>query len=163
MEIATVFLFVLVIALALGHALLYLTKLRGPGAESPGSGSEIAPPAADAQDEKFPAATSADLSARYKALNEKIKMAHSRLGDLERVLLEVANAKEMKEGKIIESRLQNLDNFKANTAVELKAIKEILGEMREGKNKKGKKGEEADLSREDMHKIIYRSANKKAA
>src|SRR3989344_286053 len=160
MEIATIFLFVLVIALALGHALLYLTK---PRAESAENEDEIALPAADAQEEKFPAATSADLSARYKALNEKIKMAHSRLGDLERVLLEVANAKEIRDDKIIENRLQNLDNFKANTAVELKAIKEILGEMREKENKKGEKEKESDLSREDMHKIIYRSANKKAA
>jgi len=160
MEIATIFLFVLVIALALGHALLYLTK---PRAESAENEDEIALPAADAQEEKFPAATSADLSARYKALNEKIKMAHSRLGDLERVLLEVANAKEIRDDKIIENRLQNLDNFKANTAVELKAIKEILGEMREKENKKGEKEKEADLSGEEMHKIIYRSRRGKAA
>jgi|SRR3989344_8316932 len=157
MEIVTIFLFVLVIALALGHALLHLTR---PGA---GNGNAAAGGSSDAQEEKLAEVNSSDLSARYKALNEKIKMAHSRLGDIERVVLEVADAKEIKDNKIIESRLQNLDNFKANTAVELKAIKEILGEMREGKNKKGNKGKEADLSREDMHKIIYRSANKKAA
>lgn len=158
MEILTIFLFVLVLALALGHALLYLTK---PGAGS-AENEDIASTPADAREEEIPAATSADLSARYKALNEKIKMAHSRLGDLERVVLEVANAKELKDGKLIENRLQNLDNFKANTSVELKAIKEILGEIQDKKNKKGKNEKETDLSGEEMHKIIYRSANKKA-
>ncbi len=160
MEIATVFLFVLVIALALGHALLYLTKPRAESAENEGNEAALIPEIPEnAHGKGFPETTSADLSAGYKALNEKIKMAHSRLGDLERVVLEVANAKEIRDSKIVENRLQNLDNFKANTSVELKAIKEILGEIKNNKNGKGK---EADLSGEEMHKIIYRSANKKA-
>ncbi len=158
MEIVTIFLFVLVIALAFGHALLYLTRPRAESAEN-----EIAFIPEDAQEKKIPALNSADLSARYKALNEKIKMAHSRLGDLERVVLEVADSKEINGGKTIENRLQSLDNFKANTAVELKAIKEIIGEIKEKKNKKGKKGKEINLNGEEMHKIIYRSANKKSA
>ncbi len=156
MELVTIFLFVLALVLALGHLLLYLTRPRA------GGGRAAAGSPADVQEEKLAEVNSADLSARYKALNEKIRMAHSRLGDLERVVLDVADAKKIKDSRLIESRLQNFDNFRANTSVELKAIKEILGEMQENKNKKGRKGKEADLSGEEMHKIIYGSRKKSA-
>jgi Flp pilus assembly protein TadB len=61
-----------------------------------------------------------------------------------------------------EAKINKLDNFRANTEIELKAIKEILMELQnKGMTVKArtykKKKKKDNLTAEKMHKIIYRS------
>ncbi len=154
MEIITVFLIVLVIALAFGNTLLSFIGNGLPKAANSISGN-AAIIAGSYFSDKVPAPKS-----NIKAVNEKANMAHSRLDALERFLLSKDNVIFLEN---LEGKMRNFDNFRANTEVELIAIKEILAELqnkgmvvkakrfsKKGKQKKG-------LSDKQMHKIIYRS------
>ena len=80
------------------------------------------------------------LFSNFSALNEKINLVNNQLN-------------------LVNEKLKKLDNFKGNTAVELKALKEILIELQNkyitASSKKVKKAK--NLSGKEMHKIIYRS------
>jgi hypothetical protein len=63
---------------------------------------------------------------------------------------------------LLKKKLNELDNFKANTNVELQGIKEILFELQQnGLTTKARvhKKKEPKITEKEMHKIIYRSAH----
>lgn len=80
-----------------------------------------------------------------------------RIETLERLLLTNGNSilsYNLKE------KLRKLDNFRANTEVELAGIKEILVELQQSNGKKGPlslRGADNSLVTEDLRRIIYRS------
>lgn len=160
MEIITVFLITLVIALIIGNLLLTFTgsKRSTPLAQR----QMIQPVVADSEiitphllnESKI-------IQSNLQAINQKTNMAHNRLNKLEKLLLTNGNSVLTYN---LREKMRKLDNFRANTEVELKAIKEIIEWLqsqnekvkKSNKRKKGKK-KERELTPEEMHKIIYKS------
>ncbi|MFH1224279.1 MAG: hypothetical protein V1676_00565 [Candidatus Diapherotrites archaeon] len=168
MGIITVFLVVLIAALGIGNGLLYITKPNGRGGQDDENGFSLV------MVKEPNAAELAKLGSRYNALHQKVEMAHSRISALESALSGAragtssgagANANAFSgNGNGLEEKIRKLDHFRANAAVEMKAIKEILIELQNrGMTVKAKKfvPRRATEKREeqDMHKIIYRSAS----
>jgi len=66
------------------------------------------------------------LQAKYNGLTRKTEMAHSRLNDLEQEIVVSKNSSQNPKILKLEEKLDKLDNFRANTEVELQALKEVL-------------------------------------
>ena len=135
----TVFLFVLVIELVIGNFLLSFipAKMQKNGLSQstlyqtePGEKNSLQVQESQAN----------VLLSNFNALNQKVTLANNQLDSMD-------------------EKLKSFDNFKANTAVELKALKEIIVELQNkyltASSKKIKNGK--GLSGKDMHKIIFRS------
>ncbi len=131
MSLLSVFLVLIILALVIGNGFLYLTKQRHKPMQ------ELVQE--DSSFESHFSAESIDsklysLQSNLKALNELIKMAHGRLLDVE----EKVKAKKFQDPtELIEKlneineKLKKLENFKENTKVDLKGMKEIVLEMKE--------------------------------
>ena len=150
MSVETVFLEVLVVALLIGNVLLSLIpanghakrNVAGSGLALMGGPPEMNVPAGvlgNSNGVAFAESASVILS-NIKALNNKINLL---AGQVESV----------------DSKVKKFDNFRANTGVELQALKEILLELQnryitaKAKTIVPEKG----MSGTEMHKIIYRS------
>ncbi|MBI4044246.1 MAG: hypothetical protein HY392_00890 [Candidatus Diapherotrites archaeon] len=136
MGVETVFLEVLVVALGLGNVLLSLFFEGKPRVFPENSWK-------NALAEESPAVNPAGVQQGVEnaAINQKLVLITRRLAD-------------------IDSKLHTLDNFRANTRVELKGLMEILAELQD-KNltirAKTFRKNEPELSTRQMHEIIYRS------
>ncbi|MBS3063799.1 MAG: hypothetical protein J4203_08125 [Candidatus Diapherotrites archaeon] len=180
MEFVTLFLLELVGALLLGHAALAVYKPAGgrgkafaglAGASRVSRGLAADPLAVDPPviqphyktigtnghklEEKL-----RDMASLQRALAEKVSMAHQRLSDVERGLV----LREARAEDAVNRKLTKLENFRANTEVELLALKEILDEMSKsaaasdtGKYRKKIEAVDKNLKdlEKDLHKIIY--------
>jgi len=145
MGIITIFLIVIITALGFGNALLSLTgrkeKTGGFVLIQPEGGREIE-----------------SIISGSQALANKVDMAHSRLNGIENML---------SSGKYLfsagmEHKVRNFDHFRANTQVEMQAIKEILLELQKNHITAKSKvySPRAKTNGEDaqkMHSLIYRS------
>ncbi len=154
MTTLTLFLIGLVVAFLMGNAGLYLydRKLSGSGAngKAPEGQTMLSQPIFGnlARDCSVNGISRNSQAAAPATAEEKLRIATVRLDRLEKLLLNNGNsilAYNLKD------KLRDLDNFRANTVVEMKAIKEIISEI-----KPATKGKD-DLSTKEMHKIIYRS------
>ncbi|KHO54299.1 MAG: hypothetical protein QT12_C0033G0010 [archaeon GW2011_AR21] len=84
-----------------------------------------------ASEERLPADFSTteqviEMQARLQGLNHKTRMAHERIEGLEQEIVRAKTPASPEALLKIEKRIESLDNFKANTEVELQALKEIL-------------------------------------
>jgi hypothetical protein len=130
MTIITVFLIVMVIALAVGNLLLHFTKPNG---------------SFSVKKVDLPPVDQMLFESKLKATNELANMAHQRLTSVENFLKEAvldkkttaktkkvkANPKTDASVRELEDKIHKLDNFRANTEVEMQAIKEIALAMKE--------------------------------
>lgn len=149
MAVETVFLFVLVIALVIGNVLLSLIPSNKRENNNSEESSLYQTDFFEEEKNSFPkkvaqsgeeAAQASVLFSNFNALNQKINLTGKQMDS-------------------INQKLQKLDNFRANTAVELKALKEIIVELQNkyltASSKKIKNSPK--LTGKQMHKIIYRS------
>ena len=98
-----------------------------------------------------------EMQARLQGLNHKTRMAHERIEGLEQ---EIVRAKTPANPEVllrIEKRIENLDNFKANTEVELQALKEILAEQVLSKSQRPESNykRQKRLDEEYLHNVIF--------
>ena len=146
MSVETVFLVVLVVALFIGNMLLSFIPTQGR-AKNGGLQTQLLAPSAPVfggsdlplnRPQNFLGESGVVLS-NVKALHNKITLLSNQV-------------------ELIDSNVKKFDNFRANTSVELVAMKEILIELQ---NKyitaKAKTASPKDLSGKEMHRIIYRS------
>ena len=153
MALETVFLVVLVVALALGNALLsFVGRNENKGVSTQQGFITAAIP--------LEAVRLQQLDTAVKVLSNKVDMAHSRISSLEGA---VKKSRPVDFHKSVAEKLHRFDNFRANTEVELKGLREALVGLKEKhltfKSKKLRRESKA-LSSEQMHKIIYRSSKK---
>ncbi len=103
-----------------------------------------------------------ELIAGQRALAEKVAMAHQRLAEIERS----AVLREAQTDRVLQQKLSRLDNFRANTEVELTGLKEVVERIEKTPGtpqtaKYRKKIEAVDKSlkdlENDLHKIVFRS------
>ncbi|MBU0662379.1 MAG: hypothetical protein ABH854_04930 [Candidatus Diapherotrites archaeon] len=162
MGVITMFLVVLIGALGIGNGLLYITKPRGQDSGTsnvPGFSVMVA---------NAEAADIAEIRGEFRAMKHKVDMAHSRIGALEsavagRIGTAGSASPAGSTSTAFEEKLRKLDHFRANTNVELQAMKEILLELQKNnitvKAKKFEPRSATDKGLErQMHNIIYRSA-----
>ena len=136
--LVTLYLLVLIVGLIIGHGFLYLSRREE-------NSSALVP----ANNSGLNAASAPEV----RIVDEKANMAHNRLTKLERHVLSGKSAVPAD----VKQRLERLDNFRANTEVELKAIKEIIAEMPKKRKEKKKKAEvkkEKDLERK-IHERVF--------
>jgi len=103
-----------------------------------------------------------ELIASQRALAEKVAMAHQRLAEIERSSV----LREAQTDRVLRQKLSKLDNFRANTEVELTGLKEVIERIEKSpaatKTEKYKKKIEAvdkdlkDLEK-DLHRLVFRS------
>jgi len=144
MAVETVFLTVLVVALVIGNVLLSFVSGNGNNNSSKNNAPPMPSYAERGElnniDLSAEQAKSSVLFSNFTALNQKINLVNLQLDR-------------------VSEKLRKLDHFKANTAIELKAIKEILIELQNKyittSSKKVKNSKK--LTGKQMHKIIYRS------
>lgn len=162
MTVTTIFLMLVLAALAAAHILLYFGSRQQ---ETGGSGAVSGALAALAADAGMETAHAQDRQAQSPQphAHEKpvadtdLKAMGRRMDTLEKLLLTNGNsvlAYNLKE------KLHKLDNFRANTTVELAGIKEILAEMQNGTAKKAapkRNSNGSGMVTEDLRKIVYRS------
>ena len=149
MGVETVFLVVLVIALAIGNALI--SFIGGRMAEKPENESEN-PIVLYGPGSKNPELLV--LSSHIRGLQEKLSVMNRKLASLEEKI----------DGSSIDSltkeKLRKLDHFRASALVEIQGLKEMVFELQKQAGhkmkKQGKENETAPSGRE-MHDIIYRS------
>ena len=161
------FLVVLIVSLLFGNGLLYFT--------SPKQSSAILSLKEQIQSEKTETQSeeAVDLSgsvyvdeiysvqASLRSVNEKIKLAHERISDLENSLnslgsLNVVLPSTQKENAFdAEAKIRNLENFKRNTKIELEAIKKLLIQLKEFRKIKGKKTLSTKKKEEEINKRIH--------
>ncbi|MFH1586755.1 MAG: hypothetical protein ABID38_02785 [Candidatus Diapherotrites archaeon] len=149
MSVITTFLLVMVGALTVGHGLLFFTK---PADEQ---GDVMLP----SQNQMGNATEIKMMESNFRALNEKVRMAHDRINDVEKSL------STLKVPKGLGKQMEGFSNFRANTEIELKAMKEILLELQNnGINIKARRYPTATQKEaEEFHKMIYAGKAKKAA
>ncbi len=147
MAVETVFLFVLVVALAIGNALLSFIPSNGAqkmiGQDTiiaqENAGSHVFRKSELAKEQM----QTEVLFSNFSALNQKINLTSKQLD-------------------ILNEKIKKLENFKANTGVEITALKEILLELQKkyvvaSSKTKNSFEKKDDLTGTQMHKIIYRS------
>jgi len=169
MSSLTLFLVTLIIALIMGNVLLFLFNgtaraRRAAVASIPAamhaSSSTVAVQKRHADDD------GAASNAKIMALEKKIELAHRRIQDLEGVTARtpLVGAGEPAD-EALRQRFEKLERFKSTAQAELVAMKEILAELQnnhitvKARTFKNGRQKEKDISREEMHKIIYRSSS----
>jgi len=146
MALETVFLVVLVTALFIGNALLSLIPGNGSIRKSNLDQTMIISDEPVAQNEvskqtEISTESQSVLFSNFNALNNKLNILISHIED--------QNLK-----------LRKLDHFRANTSIEMGALKEIIVELQNKyltASSKKVKNSKKKLSTNQMHKIIYRS------
>ncbi len=163
MDLTTVFLAVLIFALLIGNAFLWLLGRQAkPGLGSLKAGIESAPRTAGAFDAQLP------QEKTLVPVEKKIELAHRRIQELEQRLGN--GSMRGFSDELMKRKVDRLENFKHTAESELIAIKEILVELqnrgitakaRTFKNggQKEKEVSEKEVSGDEMHKIIYRSSS----
>ena len=146
MELITVFLVVLVAALGIGNAFLFLFEDKSPKR----SLSKEAIPQRERVIER---------TANIAPIEKKIELAHKRIQILES---SIDDSKNHGVSPSMKRRIEKLDNFRSTIEAEMIAIKEILEELQNNnitakarvyKNKKNTK----KISDSDLKKLIYNS------
>ncbi len=171
----TVFLLELIGALSVGHAALFVSKPRGRRARAHAHAASASEAGAEGEpvigsngcrtlgtnghklEDKL-----RDMVSTQRALAEKIAMAHHRLAEIERSV----TLKQAVSDEVLQKKFSRLEHFRANTEVEITALKEILERVEKtsglSHTEKYKRKIEAvdknlkDLEK-DLHRIIYRS------
>ncbi|HZX19573.1 MAG TPA: hypothetical protein VFF13_01000 [archaeon] len=152
MNLITVFLSVLIVALAVGNVLLHIVFARRK--------TDLGLPVSESMVVEQIASGSLELDVRSLPLERKIELAHKRIQRLERI---VADSKSIEDNLKLRQKVERLDNFRSTVESEIIGIKEILGELQNSgivtKARTFKRGAEKakDYSSKEMHQMIYRS------
>jgi len=161
------FLVVLIVSLIFGNGLLYLT---GPK-EKTGLVS-LKEQIQEEKEEKLQTEEPnvSDLSgnvfvdeaysvqASLRSVNEKIKLAHERINDLEASLQSINSvliSSKPETPFAVDEKIKNLDNFRRNTKIELEAIKKLLKQLKEFRKIKGKKTPLTKNKEQELNKRIH--------
>lgn len=158
------FLIVLIISLVFGNGLLYFTSPKEK-AETVSLKEQIHGEKGDIQSDEsteVPGNVYVDeiysVQASLRNANEKIKLAHERITELETSLQSINSvlvSSKTESAFDVEEKIRNLDNFRRNTKIELEAIKKLLKQLREFRRLKGKKSVSAKKKEEELNKRIH--------
>ncbi len=155
------FLVVLIISLIFGNGLLFLVSPQSKQDISflkeqiqenkPDAFEEQALPGSVYVDEIY------SVQASLRTANEKIKLAHERINELETSLQAINSiiVSSKRESPDFESKVKSLEKFKRNTKIELEAIKKLLKQLNEFKKIKGKKTVSAKKKEKELNKRIH--------
>ncbi len=160
MAATTVYLGVLIIALIIGNALLFLLGRKKRASFPLSQKNSAVPPVQVDSGGEEPSA-----KGKLVPLEKKIELAHRRIQELEQKLDSVRTANGSGGGAAIKKKIEKLDSFRSIAESELIAIKEILMELQnknitvKARTYKGGKKKPNNISREDLHRIIYRSSS----
>lgn len=145
MVVETVFLVVLVVSLVIGNVLLSFIPSNGSNGKNFSGQKHVSGKLMSASSDLpvLPVQNFAHLdvlSSNFSALNTKMNLV-------------------VKQMEQLNSKLRRFDNFRANTEIEVKALKEIIVELQNRyitvPSKKVENGENPSAS--EMKKLIYRS------
>ena len=155
--IVTVFLSVLILALAMGNAFLSVT-----------SPSKIVPKAKqDTGKQGFVAAGKlrkgqGSPGFESEADAERMRMLHKRIDRLESLLLRINNTNFVAQklnGTNLVQKLNGFEEFKQNTKLEIEALKQQLSAVKKDSGIKAKPREEIpDVPESQLHDLIFHSA-----
>lgn len=146
--IITIFLSVLITALAIGNGMLYFISPKKQEVAETTSVSEVVEAEFHADKNLLP-------------VEKKVELAHKRIQRLEKIL---AASKETKSNLALKRKVDKLDNFRSTIESEIIGIKEILVEIQnngytiKSRSFKGAGKKKArKLSPKQLHKMVYRS------
>jgi hypothetical protein len=142
MLLLTIFLAVLILGLVFGNILLYFTRPANKWENFH-----------EKREEPILKNSGLELVAKEVIADKKAEMAHRRIDEMERALRSKGNAP--KNLPDYDSKLQELEKFRSNTEVEMRAMKEILLEMKA--KGAGKSKNPGRLSDEELHNLVFRS------
>jgi len=168
------FLVVLIISLLFGNGLLYFTSSSNKESQSlanlkqevQGQTQEMQPQEINSfslpevyVDEIY------EMQASLRSVNEKIKLAHQRIAELEGSLNSINSVLVSKpEGSDFNKKIKRLEDFKRNASIELEAIKKLLKqlkEFREIKNKKSLPAKKKELEiNKRIHELVFNTSKK---
>ncbi len=148
----TVFLIVLILALLLGNIFLHFTK---PGKNAP---KQDYPYIEEIKSSSIEPEGSFDcvydLQGNVKALDQKVRMAHSRLTELEKkISFKKSSARKGdtaytgKALKDLAEKINRFERFRENTVIEIAALKDMLSESNAVQAKKAKKPKKNELAK----------------
>ncbi len=155
------FLVVLVVSLAFGNGLLYFTSKKEKTEmvslkEQIQDSTEV-----NSQETNLSGSVYIDeiysLQASLRGVNEKIKLAHERINELELVLANMNSSLNSVPSASFpaEEKIKQLEEFKRRTKIELEAIKKLLKQLKEFRKIKGKKSLSAKKTEEKLNKRIH--------
>jgi len=151
------FLVVLVVSLLFGNGLLYFTSKK----ENSGLVSLKEEIEGDKSISFSAGLSDTDVEEIYsnqaslRSANEKIKLAHERISDLENTLQSM-NSVIHPGSSDVEEKIKKLEDFKRLTKIELKAIKDLLKQLKEFRKISVKKRTPALIKKEkDLNKRIH--------
>ena len=162
MALTTVFLLVLVVALVIGNALLFLfdDRKKKDGIVSLVNTTDGAHDTVSSKTGRYVQGN--ERASGVSPLEKKVELAHMRIQDLEG---KFGNGSSAKVDESMRRKVEKLDNFRSTVESEIIGIKEILREI-QGSNitvkarsfrntSKGKR-----LSPKELHNLVYRAASK---
>ncbi len=150
----TVFLSVLVLALALGNLFLSITEPKGLQSRAKQENNS----SLQIQQETALPATGDDF--QRMADRERVRMLNKRIDRLENLLLRINNARFVAKklnGTNLIQKLNGFEEFKQNTRLEIAALKQQLASMQKNKPKATRKAV-PETDDEKLHKLVYHSA-----
>jgi len=158
--LVTVFLVVLIIALAFGNILLSL--LKPPMPEQPHPSTVENSTLENPRQGVFKANPAFELAAD----KERIQMLNKRIDRLESMLLKINGAKFLGKklnGTVLGQRLNEFSEFKGNTKLEIAALKQELAALKSKLGVQGKKSKtDYAISNKKLHNLVFQGGSGKA-
>jgi len=162
--VATTFLTVLILALALGNVFLSVAspqRLQKLAKESPKRQKQgLDSSQTSLQNSLSQESESQAMSFEEQAEKEKIGYLYKRIDRLEQLLLKLDSSKFVAQkinGTNLGQRLQEFDEFKQNTKLEIAALKQRFDKMQPVKKSNEKKASE--ISDEKLRDLVFRASN----
>jgi hypothetical protein len=151
--IETLFLVVLIVALAMGNAFLSLTSPKRLAKMSNGTNQRT-------QNQPLLPADESGLSFEERAERERVNYLSRRIERLEQLLLKL-NKSDFLAQKInstnLSQKLEELEEFKQNTRLEIAALKQRLDKISPEPEKK--QNNVPEISDEKLREIVFRASN----
>lgn len=157
--IATVFLAVLVLGLALGNVFLALTSPERAARQLSKENGKLglAVQESDAESNEM---QESQLSFEQAADKERIRMLNKRIERLEQLLLKINNSKFIARklnGTGLYQKLSNFDQFKQDTKLEIAALRQRLDRIQPQKKKP--KPDLPKISDEKLRDLVFRATH----
>ena len=159
------FLIVLIFSLLLGNGLLFFTSSRAKtdvlSLKDQIQGEETEDSSVDLSGSVY-VDQIYEVQASLRGLDEKIKLAHERISELEETLGSINSvlSSPAKTESDFEEKIIRLENFRKNAKIELKAIKKLLQDLKEFRKIKTIKKTKEILRKEDelnekIHSLVF--------
>jgi chromosome segregation ATPase len=159
------FLIVLIFSLLLGNGLLFFASPRGKtgvlSLKDQIQGQEIEDNSVNLSGSVY-VDQIYEVQASLRGLDEKIKLAHERISELEETLGSINSvfSSPAKTESGFGEKIIRLENFRKNAKIELEAIKKLLQQLKEFRKIKTKKKTNEILKKEDelnekIHGLVF--------